>query len=65
MRVGADEQHGDGWFLIRRSLHDPLMPTNLESNSKGGVKKLASALLEAIGGFELLDKAGLAAISEK
>ncbi len=65
VRVGADEQHGDGWFLIRRSLHDPLMPTNLESNSKGGVKKLASALLEAIGGFELLDKAGLAAISEK
>ena len=59
VRVDADEAHGDGWFLIRRSLHDPLMPTNLESNSRGGVSKLASALLEALAEFELLDTDGL------
>jgi phosphomannomutase len=59
VRIGADKSHGDGWFLIRRSLHDPLMPTNLESNSDGGVKKLASALLEALEEFDLLDTEGL------
>lgn len=59
VRVGADGSHGDGWFLIRRSLHDPLMPTNLESNSVGGVKKLAAALNGALDGFDLLDKEGL------
>ena len=59
VRVGADKSHGDGWFLIRRSLHDPLMPTNLESNSVDGVSKLASALLEALEEFELLDTDGL------
>ena len=59
MRVQADASHGDGWFLIRRSLHDPLMPVNLESNSVGGVKLLAKALLEALKGFDKLDTAGL------
>ncbi|MBR6007155.1 MAG: phosphomannomutase/phosphoglucomutase [Clostridia bacterium] len=64
VRVGADAAHGDGWFLIRRSLHDPLMPTNLESNSNGGVKLLASALLEATAGFDKLDTAGLKKLAE-
>ena len=25
------------WFLLRMSLHDPVMPLNIESNIKGGV----------------------------
>lgn len=64
VRVGADKAHGDGWFLIRRSLHDPLMPTNLESNSVGGVKMLAAALETALEGFDKLDTAGLAALTK-
>ena len=59
VRVGADKAHGDGWFLIRRSLHDPLMPANLESNSLGGTQKLASALYGALTGSDLLDTEGL------
>ena len=64
VRVGADAAHGDGWFLIRRSLHDPLMPTNLESNSEGGVKLLAAALMGALADFDKLETAGLAALAE-
>ena len=64
VRIGADGAHGDGWFLIRRSLHDPLMPVNLESNSRGGVKCLAAALTEALAGFGLLDRSGLAKLAE-
>ncbi|MEZ4627861.1 MAG: hypothetical protein R2912_07180 [Eubacteriales bacterium] len=40
---GAGE--GDGWFLLRMSLHDPLMPLNIESNSAGGVHQIAESWL--------------------
>lgn len=55
VRVNADTAHGDGWFLIRRSLHDPIMPCNLESNSEGGLKLLAGALFDSIAEFDKLD----------
>ncbi|MBO4562486.1 MAG: phosphomannomutase/phosphoglucomutase [Clostridia bacterium] len=55
VRVNADKEHGDGWFLIRRSLHDPLMPTNIESDSAGGVRIIAAKLLEVLRPFEMLD----------
>lgn len=40
IRVFLDKEHGDGWFLLRLSVHDPLMPFNAESDSTGGVKKI-------------------------
>lgn len=55
VRVSADAEHGGGWFLIRRSLHDPIMPCNLESNYSGGLRLLASALLDAVKEFDKLD----------
>lgn len=33
-----------GWFLIRMSVHDPILPVNIESDLKGGVKKTAKAI---------------------
>lgn len=36
LRVYLDNEHGNGWFLLRLSVHDPLMPLNIESDSKGG-----------------------------
>ena len=44
VRVNLDEAHGNGWFLLRMSLHDPLMPLNIESDSVGGVKTIAREL---------------------
>ncbi len=44
VRVNLDEAHGNGWFLLRMSLHDPLMPLNIESDTAGGVKVIAKAL---------------------
>ncbi len=34
----------DGWFLLRLSVHDPVMPMNFESDSVGGVEKMISEL---------------------
>lgn len=44
VRVNLDEAHGNGWFLLRLSLHDPLLPLNIESNSVGGAKIIAKEL---------------------
>ncbi len=39
-RVSFDKDHGDGWLLLRLSVHDPVLPLNIESNSEGGVAKI-------------------------
>ena len=40
IRVSFDKENGDGWFLLRLSVHDPIMPLNIESDSVSGVKKI-------------------------
>ncbi len=40
VRVNVAKDFGDGWFLLRKSLHDPLMPLNIESNKEGGVEQI-------------------------
>lgn len=59
VRVNLDEDHGGGWFLLRLSLHDPLMPLNIESNKVGGVKEIAKELSIFLQGCEKLDTAKL------
>ena len=59
VRVNLDEQHGNGWFLLRLSLHDPLLPLNIESNSNGGAKIIAAELAEFVSGYEMLDASSL------
>ena len=46
---------GSGWFLLRLSLHDPLLPLNIESNSVGGAKKIAKELAAFIANYGKLD----------
>ena len=59
VRVNLDADHGNGWFLLRLSLHDPLLPLNIESNRAGGAKIIAAELAEFIPGFDKLDSATL------
>lgn len=44
IRVYFDKDNGDGWFLLRLSVHDPIMPLNIESDTKGGVDTIFSQL---------------------
>ena len=44
LRVSFPAGQGDGWFLLRLSVHDPIMPLNMESNVAGGVKVIAQKL---------------------
>ena len=59
VRVNLDEAHGNGWFLLRLSLHDPLLPLNIESNNAGGAKIIASELAGFISGYDKLDSTSL------
>ncbi|MBQ2095295.1 MAG: phosphomannomutase/phosphoglucomutase, partial [Firmicutes bacterium] len=51
VRVNCEE----GWFLIRKSLHDPLMPLNIESNAAGGASRIASQVKELLAPYDQLD----------
>lgn len=46
VRVSFDKENGDGWFLLRLSVHDPIMPLNIESDSVGGVEIIKGKLFE-------------------
>ena len=59
IRVNLDREHGNGWFLLRLSLHDPLLPLNVESNEVGGAKKIAKELYEFIKNYSDLEKGKL------
>jgi phosphomannomutase len=37
-----------GWFLLRKSLHDPIMPLNIEAEEKGGCRQIAAELYAAL-----------------
>lgn len=54
-RVCYDADHGNGWALIRMSLHDPILPINVESNEKGGCKKIAEDLYAFLKKYDFLD----------
>ena len=53
-RVNFDKEHGDGWLLLRLSVHDPVMPLNIESNSKGGAEKIERFFAEFVKRHEKL-----------
>jgi len=54
IRVVCDKDHGDGWFLLRLSLHDPVLPLNAESDAAGGIRYIVSRLKEFLLPFERL-----------
>ena len=64
VRVNLDEAHGNGWFLLRLSLHDPLLPLNIESNSVGGAKMIAKELATFLANYDQLDAKALLAFAE-
>lgn len=61
VRVNCGPDHGDGWFLLRLSLHDPVLPLNIESNQAGGVALMAEAVHALLQGNSDLDLGALQA----
>lgn len=59
VRISFGKGIGDGWCLLRKSLHDPLMPLNVESNEKGGCKTICRVLAVFLREYEDLDISSL------
>ena len=54
VRVNLDSKHGNGWFLLRMSLHDPLLPLNIESDVEGGAKIIAKQIATFVAKYDNL-----------
>ena len=44
VRISFGAGQGDGWCLLRLSVHDPVMPLNIESNIHGGCRLMGKKL---------------------
>ena len=52
IRVSFPKGEGEGWFLLRLSVHDPILPVNFESDAPGGNKLIAQKLLAFLEGHK-------------
>lgn len=64
IRINADDSCGNGWFLIRLSVHDPIIVFNAESDENGGIAKMANDILSVISKAENLDKLDISALTD-
>ncbi len=54
-REGIRVSTPNGWFLLRLSVHDPVMPMNFESNEIGGIEIMKQELKDFFIGFGKLE----------
>lgn len=55
VKVNFNKNSGDGWVLIRLSLHEPLLVINCESDSVGGTEKILSLIKSFLADFKGLE----------
>ena len=60
VRVNFNEDTGDGWQLLRMSVHEPLLVLNCESNKEGGVNQMLTFFKEFVEQYDKLDLSKLA-----
>lgn len=48
VRVSFDDEKRKGWFLLRLSVHDPVMPFNTESDAEGGCREICKTFYEFV-----------------
>ena len=55
VRLTFHNEEVQGWLLLRMSLHDPLMPMNMEGVRPGDCEKMLTIVKELLVGFDKLD----------
>jgi len=55
IRISFGKENGNGWLLLRLSVHDPIMPLNIESDSIGGNKIIAEELYKFLSTCDSID----------
>ncbi|MBN1118396.1 MAG: phosphomannomutase/phosphoglucomutase [Bacteroidales bacterium] len=59
IRVKCKQTDYEGWFLLRLSLHDPVLPLNIETNRQGGIRKILKNLIPYLQKFVDLEISSL------
>lgn len=55
VRISFDDAEVKGWVLFRMSLHDPLLPMNIEANEVGGVQVILNRVKPFFAKYEYLE----------
>ena len=55
VRVSFNDKKRNGWFLLRLSVHDPVMPFNTEINTKGGCVEICRTFYEIVKNVKGID----------
>lgn len=50
----------NGWCLLRKSLHDPILPMNMASDEEGGCQEIKTVMADFLSSYEYLDLSVLA-----
>jgi len=53
VRVNVDRDGIKGWVLLRLSLHDPVLPINIESENEGGVENIKKEILSFLDNYKI------------
>lgn len=61
IRIYFDDKNMQGWLLLRLSVHDPIMPLNIESDVENGAKLIARRFYKFIKNMDRLDISSLEA----
>ncbi len=62
IRINTDKANGNGWFLLRLSVHDPIIVLNSESNEIGGTLTMAKDILNIISKAKNIDLLDISAL---
>lgn len=55
VRVSFKDEKRNGWFLLRLSVHDPVMPFNTESNSVNGCVEICKTFYDLVKNVKEID----------
>ncbi len=55
VRVSFKDEKRNGWFLLRLSVHDPVMPFNTESDSENGCVEICKTFYEMVKNVKEID----------
>lgn len=55
VRISFRSEEIQGWLLLRMSLHEPLMPMNLEGVREGDCERMKAVARELLAGFDRVD----------
>ena len=59
IRINFNDEACKGWALLRKSLHDPIMPLNIESDLPGGTDEIRKILRPVLAAYDKLDSGQL------